>query len=137
MLLHLSQPAPFIGVTSLASSGGEAGLHQRRAAACGCGSLQLRADAAHEALGADQVHRAGDEERLDAHVHQAVDGARRVVGVQRGEHQVAGERRLDRDFRGLEVADFADQDDVRVLAQEGAQRRGEVEADVLAAPAPG
>ena len=32
---------------------------------------------------------------------------------------MAGERRLDRDLRGLEVADFADQDDVGVLAQEG------------------
>ena len=42
----------------------------------------------------------------------------RVVGVERREHQVAGERGLDRDLRGLEVADLADHDDVRVLAQE-------------------
>ena len=52
--------------------------------------------------------------------------------MQRREHEVAGERRLDRDLRGLEVADFADEDDVRVLTQEAAQRGGEVEADVLA-----
>ena len=45
---------------------------------------------------------------------------------------MAGERRLDRDLRRLEVADFADEDDVRVLAEEAAQRGGEVEADVLA-----
>ena len=38
---------------------------------------------------------------------------------------------LTADLRGLEVADLADHDDVRVLAQEGAQRRGEVEPDVL------
>ena len=32
-----------------------------------------------------------------------------------------GERGLDRDLGGLEVADLADHDDVRVLPQEGAQ----------------
>jgi hypothetical protein len=56
-----------------------------------------------------------------------VDG--RVVGVERREHQVAGERGLDADLGGLEVADLADHDDVGVLAQERAQRRGEREAD--------
>jgi hypothetical protein len=55
------------------------------------------ADAAHQALGADQVHRVGDQERLDAHVHQPVDAARRIVGVQGREHEVSGQRRLDRD----------------------------------------
>ena len=42
---------------------------------------------------------------------------------------MAGERRLDRDLGGLEVADLADQDDVRILAEKRAQRGGEVEAD--------
>ena len=41
-------------------------------------------------------------------------------------HQVAGERRLDRDLRGLAVADLADHDDVRVLAQERAQPAAKV-----------
>ena len=51
-------------------------------------------------------------------------------GVQRRQHQVAGLRGLDGDLGGLEVADFADHDDVRVLAQEGAQRGGEGQADL-------
>ena len=37
---------------------------------------------------------------------------------------------LMRDLRRLEVADFADHDDVRILAQERAQRRGERQADL-------
>ncbi len=67
--------------------------------------------------------RRGDEERLDAHVDEAGDGAGGVVGVHGGEHEVAGERGLDRDLGGLLVADLADHDDVGVLAEEGAQRR--------------
>jgi hypothetical protein len=50
--------------------------------------------------------------------------------VQRGQHQVAGERGLDGDLRGLEVADLADHDHVRVLPQDGAQGLGEVELDL-------
>jgi hypothetical protein len=50
--------------------------------------------------------------------------------VQRAEDQVAGERRADGDFGGLLVADFADHDDVGVLAQDVAQGRGEGEPDL-------
>ena len=46
-------------------------------------------------------------------------------------HLVAGQRGFDGDFGRLGVADFADHDDVRVLAQDGAQRVGEGEADFL------
>ena len=56
--------------------------------------------------------RRGREEGLDAQVEQSQDRARRVVGVQGREHQVAGERRLNRDDRRLQVADLAHQDDV-------------------------
>ena len=55
-------------------------------------------------------------------IDDAVDGRRRRRRVQRAEHQVAGLRRLDRDRDGLEVAQLADQDDVRILAQRRAQR---------------
>ena len=87
------------------------------------------ADAAHQTLGEHQVHRGGHQEGFDAHVHQTVDGRRCVVGVQRRQHEVAGERGFDRHFGGFEVADLADQDDVRILAQERTQGRREVEAD--------
>ncbi len=95
------------------------------------GCLQLRAELARQALRDDEAHRGGDRVGLHAHVDQARQGLRRIVGVQRGEHQVAGLRRLDGDLGGLEVADLADHDDVGVLAQEGAQRRGEGQAHLV------
>ncbi len=42
-----------------------------------------------------------------------------------------GLRGLDRDVGRLEVADFADHDDVRILAQERLERRGEREARLV------
>ena len=58
-------------------------------------------------------------------VDDAVDRLRRGVGVQRAERQVAGFGDLERGFHGFQVAHFADQDDVRILAEGGAQRVAE------------
>ena len=84
--------------------------------------LALRADAADQPLGEDRRQRRTDQERLDAHIDQSGDGAGGVVGVQRTEHEVPGQRRFDGDLRGLEVADLAHEDAIRVLPQEGAER---------------
>ena len=89
------------------------------------------AQPARQALRDDQAHRGRDGIGLHAHVDQARQRLRRVVGVQGREHQVAGLRGLDGDFRGFEVADFADHHHVRILAQEGAQRRGEGQAHLV------
>ena len=43
-------------------------------------------------------------------------------------HEVTGERGLEGDARGLAVADFAHEDDVRILSEDGAQADGEGEA---------
>ena len=59
-------------------------------------------------------------------VDQPVDGLRRRLRVQRGQHEVAGLGGGDRDRRRLEVAQLADQDDVRVLAQHVPSAIGEV-----------
>ena len=45
-----------------------------------------------------------------------------------GEHQVAGERGVDRNLRGFLVADFADHDLVGVMTQDRAQAAGKGEA---------
>jgi hypothetical protein len=57
-----------------------------------------------------------------------VSGALFVCSVEKD--HVARQRRLDGRARGLEVAHFADHDDVRVAAQERAQRLLEREADL-------
>ena len=54
-------------------------------------------------------------------VDDAVDRLRRVLGVQRGEDEVAGLRRGQRGRDRLEVAHLADEDHVGVLAQRGLQ----------------
>jgi hypothetical protein len=56
-----------------------------------------------------------------------VAGASLVCNV---EHQVSGHRGAIGDLRRLAVADLADQDDVGVLAQHGAQRPSEGQADL-------
>jgi hypothetical protein len=93
------------------------------------------ADGPRQTLGHDAHDRAGEQVPLDAHVHEAGHGAGRVVGVERREHQVPGQRGLHRDARRFLVADLADHDDVRVLSQDAAERSGERQPD--ARPAPG
>ena len=55
-------------------------------------------------------------------VHDAVDGLRRVVGVQRREHEVPRLRRRQRCRDGLRVAHLANQNHVGVLPQDELQR---------------
>ena len=72
-----------------------------------------------------------DHVGLDPHVRQPRHRRRRVVGVQRGEDEVAGLRGLHRDLRGLLIADLADEDDVGILPQDGAQRARERQLRLL------
>ena len=62
-------------------------------------------------------------------IEQARHRGSRGFGVQGCQHEVAGERRVNRDMGGFGIADFADHDDVGVLAHEGAQRRCECQPD--------
>src|SRR5512133_1256946 len=96
------------------------------------GLLALLAEDTDEPLGEDAAEGRGDEEGLHAHLDEARDGAGGVVGVDRGEDEVAGQRGLDRDLGRLEVADLADHDDVGVLPEERPQpvREGELDLRV-------
>jgi len=74
--------------------------------------LAVRADQPHQPLREHRHQRGRDEIVFHAHVGEPGDGAGRVVGVQRGEHQVAGEGRADGDVGRLAVADFTHLDHV-------------------------
>src|SRR5260370_14275834 len=91
------------------------------------GLLAVRANHADQTLRHDAVQSGDEVVRFDAHVDETADDVRDVVGVDGGENQVAGERRLDSDLRGFLVADFANHDLVRVVAKDGAQaaRKGQ------------
>ena len=90
----------------------------RDAAALAVGGRDQRlGDDALEAdreLGADLALLGGRED-----VDDAVDGLRRVLGVERGEDEVAGLGRGQRRADRLHVAHLADEDHVGVLAQRG------------------
>jgi len=62
--------------------------------------------------------------------HDTVDGLGRGTGVQRSEHQMTGLGGGQRETDGFEVAQFANQDHVRIFAQRRAQ--GVVEAERVA-----
>ena len=92
--------------------------------------LAMRAQLAHQPLRQHAEQAAGEKERLDTHVDEASDAARRVVRVHRRQHQVAGQAGLDGDAGGFIVADLTDHDDVRVLPKDRAQRLGERQIDL-------
>ena len=100
-------------------------LHAERAVA-----FAVFADAAHEPLRHRADERRRDEKGLDTEVDQARDRRRRIVGVQRRENEVAGQRGLNGILRGFLIANLADHDDVGILAEDRSQRGRKGDADL-------
>ena len=92
--------------------------------------LAVGADSLHQALGQDGQQRVGEVERIETHVEQADDCLDGAVRMERAEHEVTGQRRLDARLGCFLVAHLTDHDDVGVGAQEGAHRLREREADL-------
>ena len=128
--LHCVATGPVIEIFVADVVDGEADLAENRLARL-VGRPATRANFAHQPLAQHALQTGGDEERLDAHVDQARHGAGRIVGVKRGEDEVAGERSLDGDLRRFQVARFPDHDAVRVLPQKGPQGARESQPDRL------
>ena len=81
-------------------------------------------------MGDEGADRAGHEEGFDVHVEEAGDAADRIVGVKGAENQVTGEGGTNGNFGRFIVAHFADHDDVRITAEETAEKVGEGVADL-------
>ena len=79
------------------------------------GHLALFAEHPHQPLRQHRRHRSLHPRGLDPHVEQPGDRGRRVVGMDRGEDEMAGDGRLHGDLGRLLVADLAHQDHVRIL----------------------
>ena len=94
------------------------------------GLAASRAKPPHQPLRQHRAQRRGQQERLDPHVAQTCDRARRVVGVDGRKHEVPRQRGLHRDLGCLAVADFADHDDVGILPQDRAQSGCESQPDL-------
>ena len=92
----------------------------------------MAANATSQPLG-DAANQGGsDQVGLNAHFEQASHRADAVVGVERGKNQVPGLRGADGNFGGFKITNFTDQNDIGVMPQDGAQARGESEADLFA-----
>ena len=74
------------------------------------------AQGAHQPLGHDAAQSGGQKMRMHAQGAHRLQGAGGVGGVDRRENQVAGVGGADGDRRGFRIADLADHDDVRALA---------------------
>ena len=105
--------------------------HGQLVGARGVRLLARVADAAQQTLTDDADDRRGDEEGLDAHVEEAVQCGNAVGAVERGEHEVTGERGLDGDACRVGISDLTDEDDVGVLTEDGLEAGGEREARLV------
>src|SRR5581483_5353013 len=95
-------------------------------------SATIRTNAAKQSLAEHGLDGGRNQKRFYAHVDQARDRSRRVVRVQRGEDEMAGERCLNGNLGGLEIACFTDHDAIGILSQKRAQDAGEGETDRFA-----
>ena len=75
-----------------------------------------RAEPPYQPLDEDQRDRLRDERPRAAQVLQALQSGDRGVGMDRGEEQVAGHGRLERQHGGFLIARLAHHDGVGILA---------------------
>ena len=93
----------------------------------GRGLAAVGTDSPHQPLRQNAVERRHKVVGIDAHVHEAADDIERIVGMDRGEYQVAGESGLNRYLRRLRVPNLAHHDLVRIVPEDGPQAARECE----------
>ena len=94
------------------------------------GFLAMFADARGQALGQHPDDGGRHHIGFNADFHEAHDGLGRRIGVQCGEDQMAGQSCFRGNLCGLKVTDFADEDDIRILTQQGAKDCRKLEVNV-------
>ena len=88
-----------------------------------------RAQCAYEPLGEHTLQGRSEQIAFDPHVDEPCDGRSRAVGMKRRQHQMSGQRGLNGDPSGLEIANFADHDDIGVLPEDRTERMREIETN--------
>ena len=90
----------------------------------------VRAQAPDQPLTQHPEKGIGDVQWVHTHVEQPREGLGGIVRMQGGEHQMAGQGRLQRNRSGLLVAHLADHDDVRIKPQEAAHDSRKIKTDL-------
>ena len=111
--------AEFFGVGAAENGGAEVGSELGVFGERDAAFVEVSLAAPDEALGEDGEKGAGDLVGFDRHFEEAGDGGGGVAGVESGDEAVAGEGGLDGERGGGGVADFAEHEDLRVLAEDG------------------
>ena len=115
LLAALGQQQGLSGGEGDAQAGeGRAGDAVRRIGA------RAAAQARQQALRDDAAQGRAQGKRFNPQVQQPGNRRRRIVGMDGRQHQMAGQAGLDGNARRFRIADLADENDVRVLAQNGA-----------------
>ena len=78
----------------------------------------------HEALGHDATQTTRHQMVRHPHMEKPGDGPGGVGRMNRGEHEVACNRRTHGDFRGFSIPDFTDHYDIGILPEDGAEGHG-------------
>ena len=89
------------------------------------------AEHADQSLREHAIQRRNKVVRFDAHVQEAADHVDDVVRVNGREHEMARQRRLNRDLRGFFVTNFADHDLVGIVTQNRTKTTRERQAFLL------
>src|SRR4051794_36397232 len=83
--------------------------------------LAVSTEHSNQPLGQNTVERGNEVIRLNTHVQEAADDVDHVVRVDSCKYEVTRQRGLNRDLRGLGIANLAHHDLVRVVTQYGTQ----------------
>ena len=90
----------------------------------------LGAQSPDQALCHNPFDGARDEEWFDSHVDNPSEGTSGIIRVEGAEHRVTGEGGLDGILCGFRIADFTDEDNVGVMAEDASQGGGKRQTDL-------